>query len=49
MLNFSIAIFFLRRFLDEVRYDINDKKGKEKNIRDCFLYHQLLNPPEINN
>lgn len=49
LLNFFIAIVFLRRFLAEIRYDLDERKGKEKNVRDCYLYYQLLNPPELNN
>ncbi len=49
LLSFFIAIVFLRRFLVEIRYDLDERKGKEKNVRDCYLYHQLLNPPELNN
>jgi len=48
-LNLLIAIIFFRRFLAEVIYDIDEKKSSEKNVKDCFLYHQLLNPPEYNN
>ena len=49
LLSFFIAIVFLRRFLVEIRYDIDERKDNEKNVRDCYLYHQLLNPPELNN
>ena len=48
-LNLFIAIWVLRKFLAEVYYEVNEKKDKEKNARDCFLYHQLFNPPEIDN
>jgi len=49
LLNLLIAILFFKKFLAEVFYDIEDKKDKEKNARDCMLYHQLFNPPEIDN
>jgi len=49
LINLLIAILFLKKFLAEVFYDIEDKKDKEKNARDCILYNQLFSPPEINN
>ena len=49
LLNLLISVKFFRRFIAEVIYDINEKKSNEKNVKDCFLYHQLLNPPEYNN
>jgi hypothetical protein len=49
LLFFFIAFFSLRRLLTEIRYDIDEKNDKEKNVRDCYQYFQLLNPPEINN
>jgi len=49
LLNIFLARLYLCRLLVEIRYDIDETKGKEKNVRDCYLYHQLLNPPEVNN
>lgn len=44
-----ISIVLLRSFLVEVRYDIDEQKSKKKNIRDVYLYNQLLDPPSTNN
>jgi archaellum biogenesis protein FlaJ (TadC family) len=49
LLNFIIAIVYLRRLLVEIKYDNDERKEKEKNVRDCYQYYQLLNPSEINN
>lgn len=51
IIGFCISFFSLRKFLVESRYEIDEKKQKEKNIRDCYKYQQLLNPPnaDMNN
>ena len=47
----SFIIFFIsfRKFIAEVKYDIDEKKDKEKNVRDYYNYLQLLDPPYNNN
>jgi len=37
LLNFFIAIVFLRRLLAEIRYDLDERKGKERNVKDYYL------------
>ena len=49
LLNFIIAIVYLHRLLAEIKYDNDERKEKEKNVRDCYQYYQLLNSSEINN
>lgn len=51
---FSVFFFIFfyvifRRFIVEFTYDLDEKRQKERNIRDCYLYNMLLNPPEENN
>jgi len=50
---FTIVIVFmymsLKRIIIEYNYDIKEKKQKEKNVKDCYRYHTLMNPPEYNN
>ena len=46
---FIITVVLLRKFLVEIRYEIDTQKEKEKNIRDIYLYNQLLDPPSTNN
>lgn len=47
----SFVFFYIifRRFVMEFRYDLDEKKQRERNIHDCYMYHMLLNPPEENN
>ena len=47
----SFIIFFIsfRKFIAEFKYDIDEKKDKEKNVRDYYNYLQLLDPPDTNN
>ena len=49
VLTFFIAFVYLRRFIAEITYDVDEKREKEKNVRDCYQYLQLLNPPDTNN
>lgn len=46
---FVFSILYLKKLLAEMKYDIDEKKQKEKNVRDCYQYLQLLNPPDVNN
>ena len=46
---FIITVVLLRKFLVEIRYEIDTQKEKEKNIHDIYLYNQLLDPPSTNN
>ena len=48
-LSFFIAAISLHKLLVDMRYEINETKGKEKNVRDFHQYIQLLNPPSMNN
>lgn len=49
VLIFVISSFFLKRLIAEIKYDVEDKKIKEKNVKDYYQYIQVLNPPDINN
>jgi hypothetical protein len=44
-----MSIFLLKKILVEIRYDIDSRKEKEKNVRDIYMYDQLLDPPTTNN
>jgi hypothetical protein len=44
-----ISIISLRKLLIDIRSKINEIKEKEKNIKECYQYDQLLNPPIMNN
>ena len=44
-----VTLFLLRKSIVEIRYEINNRKEKEKNIHDIYLYNQLLDPPSTNN
>ena len=45
---FILSIVLLKKFLVEIRYEIESYKEKERNIRDIYLYNQLLDPPNTN-
>lgn len=44
-----VGITSLRKLLIGIRFKINDIKEKEKNVKECYQYEQLLNPPIMNN
>jgi len=44
-----ISIVCLRKILVDIRFKINEIKEKEKNVKECYQYDQLLNPPIMNN
>ena len=46
---FVLSAIFFRKLLTEVRYEVDNRKEKERNIRDIYLYNQLLDPPSTNN
>ena len=46
---FMLSIIFFRKLLVEIRYEIDSHNEKEKNVRDIYLYNQLLDPPTTNN
>ena len=41
--------FSTNKLLFGIRSCINNVKEKEKNIKECYQYDQLLNPPIMNN
>jgi len=49
LLSFFMGFIFLRRLINEIKYDVEDKKGREKDVKDCYHYFQFLNPPFIDN
>jgi len=44
-----ICIFSTNKLLFDIRSRINDVKEKERDIKECYQYDQLLNPPIMNN
>ena len=48
-LNLIIALKVLKKWVNEIVYDINERKEYEKNAHDCILYYKLFNPPDTNN
>lgn len=46
---FILSIVLLKKLLIEIRYKIDSYRAKERNIRDIYLYNQLLDPPNTNN
>jgi len=46
---FILSIFLLKKILVEIRYETDKNKENERNIRDVYLYNQLLDPPSTNN
>jgi len=49
LLIFFIAAIFLRRLINEIKYDVEERKIREKNVKDCYQYFQILNPPNTDN
>ena len=45
-LSFFIVVVSLHILLKDIRYELNELKEKEKNVRDVYRYNQLLNPPD---
>ena len=45
-LSFAIMLWTLRILMVDIRYEINAAKEKEKNVKACYQYNQLLNPPD---
>ena len=48
-LSIPISTVCLRKLLVDIRFKINEIKEKEKNVKECYQYDQLLNPPIMNN
>ncbi len=48
-LSIFISTVCLRKLLVDIRFKINEIKEKEKNVKECYQYDQLLNPPIMNN
>ena len=48
-LSILISTVCLRKILVDIRFKINEIKKKEKNVKECYQYDQLLNPPIMNN
>lgn len=48
-LSFIMALISIRKRVSDVKTKIDEEKEHEKNVKDFYLYQQLLNPPEINN
>ena len=48
-LSFTMALLSVRKKVSDVKTKINEEKEHEKNVKDFYLYQQLLNPPDINN
>lgn len=48
-LSFIMAIFSIRKKVEDAKTEMNEEKFKQENVKDYLLYQQLLNPPEINN
>jgi hypothetical protein len=48
-LSFVISVFSMYKLLVDIRSNINGVKEKEQNIKECYQYDQLLNPPIMNN
>lgn len=45
----TVCLVCLRKILVDIRFKINEIKKKEKNVKECYQYDQLLNPPIMNN
>ncbi len=48
-LSIFIITVCLCKILVDMRFKINEIKEKEKNVKECYQYDQLLNPPIMNN
>jgi high-affinity nickel permease len=48
-ISFFIAFLSVRKLLEDIRYEINEIKEIEKNVRDFYRYEQLMNPSDIDN
>lgn len=48
-LSILISTVCLRKLLVDIQFKINEIKKKEKNVKECYQYDQLLNPPIMNN
>jgi len=48
-LSVVISVFSMHKLLVDIRSHINGVKGKEQNVKECYQYEQLLNPPIMNN
>lgn len=48
-LSLTMALLSIRKRVSDVKTKINEEKEHEENVKDFYLYQQLLNPPDINN
>jgi hypothetical protein len=48
-LSFLIALSSIHKLLEDIRYEINEIKEIEKNVRDFYRYEQLMNPSDMDN
>lgn len=48
-LSLAMALLSIRKRASDVKTKINEEKEHEENVKDFYLYQQLLNPPDINN
>lgn len=49
LLSVFITGFYMHNLLADIRYKMNNRKEKEKNIIDYYQYCQLVNPPDMDN
>lgn len=49
ILGFSISVVCLYKLLVMVRHRLVMKRKRGEIVRDWYRYHQLLNPPDMNN
>ncbi len=47
--NLFLCLHSFRTLLADIRLRLNDTKEKEKSVKECYQYEQLLNPPIMNN
>jgi len=48
-LSLAMALLSIRKRVSDVKTKITEAKEHEENVKDFYLYQQLLNPPDINN
>ncbi len=47
--NLVLCLSSFYSLLNDIRLKLNDGKEKEKSVKECYQYEQLLNPPVMNN
>jgi len=48
-LSFLVALWSMRKLLEEIRYELNEIREIENTIKDYYRYERLMDPSDMDN